>query len=258
MMRGLLAIHREAHTLKKGMAAVAAGSIRQQPKRRRRRLRRALTPLLLLVATLLVGSVGQASAHARDRVFVPVTIHVATQSGRSVVSEQHIRESVRRANAELAAFDVELVIARIVPMRGGSQLETQDQRFNLGRRADPDGSIHVFFVDRVKLDNPRKGDRRVSGMHWRYHGLDRDIRGREYVAVAHNAPTTTFVHEVGHAFGLTHDKSTDNLMCSCRRGLSPAFTDHQGRRLRHGAKRFLRRTQARAARADRRRARRGS
>jgi hypothetical protein len=212
--------------------------------------------LLLLVVTLVAGFALPSSAHAGDRVVrVPVTIHVATKAGRSVVSEQQIRESVRRANTELSAFDVELVIARIVPMRGGARLETQDQRFELGRRAAPDGSIHVFFVDRVKLDNPRKGDRRVSGMHWRYHGLERDIRGREYVAVAHNAPTTTFVHEVGHAFGLTHDKSTDNLMCSCRRGLDPAFTEHQGRRLRLGARRFLRRTQKRAARAERRAAR---
>ena len=184
----------------------------------RRRLRRALAPLLLLLV-MIVGWVVPNRAQAREVVQVPVTIHVATSGGRSVVSEQHVRTSINRANAELAPFDIELVVAEIIPMRGGSLLETQDQRFEFGRKAERDGSIHVFFVERVKLNNSRKGDRRVSGMHWRYHGLERDIRGREYVAVAHNAPTTTLAHEVGHAFGLTHDKSKDNLMCSCRKSV---------------------------------------
>ncbi len=221
-----------------------------KPRRRSSRL----APLLLLIAVLAAIALPNV-AHAREVVQVPITVHVATKAGRSVVSERQIREAVDRANAELAAFDVELIVAQIVPMRGGARLETQDQRFDLGRRAAPDGSIHVFYVERVKLHNPRKGDRRVSGMHWRYHGLERAIRGREYVAVAHNAPTTTFVHEVGHAFGLTHDNDVDNLMCSCRRGLEPAFTEHQGRRLRAGAKRFLRRANARALRHERRLAR---
>lgn len=208
---------------------------------------------ILALTVLMMGLVWSTEARARDVVRVPITVHVATgEDGRSVVGERQVLESVRRANAELAPWDVVLVIVDIVPMRGGSRLETQDQRFALGRRAPSDGSIHVFFVDRMKLNNPRKGDRRVSGMHWRYHGLEQDVRGREYVAVAHNAPTTTFAHEVGHAFGLTHDKRSDNLMCSCRRGLAPAFSKRQGRRLRLGAKRYLRRSNNRAARQQRR------
>ena len=201
-----------------------------------------LAPLLLLVLSAFASLATPSPAHARPRVVrVPLTIHVALKDGRSVVSEDQILASVRKANRELAAFDVHLIVKAIVPMRGTPYIETQTQRFDLARRAKRDGSVHVFFVDRVKLTNPRKGDRRVSGMHWRYRGLGHDIRAREYVAVAHNAPTTTLVHEVGHAFGLAHDTSTDNLMCSCRRGLDPAFTEHQGRRLRLGAKRLLRR-----------------
>jgi hypothetical protein len=126
------------------------------------------------------------------------------------------------------------------PYYGGTYFPPDD-RFGLAHRATRDGSVHVFFVERVRLTSARKGDRRVSGMHWRYHGLDRDIRSREYLAVAYNAPTTTLVHEIGHAFGLTHDRKTDNLMCSCRRGLDPTFTEKQGRRLRTGARRYLER-----------------
>jgi hypothetical protein len=190
-------------------------------------------------AVLLLCLLAPNLTEAREVIRVPLTIHVATQGGRSVVSESRILASVRRANRELAAFDIYLVVEEIIPMVGGARIETPDDRFGLAHRAERDGSVHVFFVDRVRLTSARKGDRRVSGMHWRYHGLDRDIRSREYLAVAHNAPTTTLVHEIGHAFGLAHDRQTDNLMCSCRRGVDPSFTDKQGRRLRSGARRYL-------------------
>lgn len=207
------------------------------------RLPRQLTRLsfLTLLAGLIALLLAPSPALAGETIRVPLTIHVATRDGRSVVSERHIRASVRRANRELAAFGVHVWVREIVPMRGGSRIETPTHRFALARRAQRDGSVHVFFVDRVQLTNPRKGDRRVSGMHWRYHGLEQGIRAREYLAVAHNAPTTTLVHEVGHAFGLAHTRDNDNLMCSCRRGIRPAFTPRQGRKLRSGARRFLRR-----------------
>jgi hypothetical protein len=180
------------------------------------------------------------SAFARDRsIRVPVTIHVAMHDGVSVVSEGRILDAVRRANRELAAYDVVLVVEAIDPMPGITRIDTPDDRFALAERAKPDGSVHVFYVDRLELPSLRRGDRRVSGMHWRYHGLDPGVRTREYLAVAHNAPSTTLVHEVGHAFGLAHDRNIDNLMCSCRRGNDPGFTPQQGRRLRNGARRFL-------------------
>jgi hypothetical protein len=193
----------------------------------------------MMVIALLLCLLAPGLAHAREVIRVPLTIHVATRDGRSVVSEDRILASVRRANRELAAFDVYLVVEDIIPMVGGARIETPDDRFALAHRARRNGSLHVFFVERVRLTSARKGDRRVSGMHWRYHGFDPDIRGGEYLAVAHNAPTTTFVHEIGHAFGLRHDRKTDNLMCSCRRGLDPTFTDKQGRHLRSGARRYL-------------------
>lgn len=215
-----------------------------QARTRKRGAGHTLGILLLTMIALLVLAPNQAEAARERAIRVPLTIHVATQDGRSVVSESRILDSVRRANRELAAFDIYLVVENIEPMFGGSWVETAGQRFELARRANHDGTVHVFFVDRVRMTSARKGDRRVSGMHWRYHGLDKDIRAREYLAVAHNAPTTTLAHEVGHAFGLAHDNDDDNLMCSCRRGLDPAFTKRQGRRLRSGARRFLKRSRA--------------
>ena len=201
---------------------------------------RSLALMLFALSLLVFPERAQAKSKSRA-IRIPLTIHVATDRGRSVVSETKILASVRHANRELATFDVYLVVDKIVPMRGGTRIETPDQRFALAKRAPSDGTVHVFFVDHVELTSPRKGDHRVSGMHWRYHGLSSNIHGREYLAVAHNAPTTTLVHEVGHAFGLAHDSDRDNLMCSCRRNLDPAFTKDQGRRLRNGARRYLKR-----------------
>ncbi len=190
--------------------------------------------------TCAPSSVYAARRSARPAVIrVPLTIHVASEDGRSVVSEGQILAAVRRANRELAGSEIHVYIRAIVPLQGDPRIETTRQRFELARAAERDGSVHIFYVDRVELTNPRKGDRRVSGVHWRYHGVARELRAREYLAVAQNAPSTTLVHELGHAFGLAHDKATDNLMCSCRRGPRPVFNQRQGQRLRGGARRFI-------------------
>jgi hypothetical protein len=200
---------------------------------------------LLLACLMMIALPASDAAAARRRasptIEVPLTIHVASEDGEPVVSDERIHAAIERANLELAEFDIVLWVRSIepMPMDDGARVETTEQRYALAREAERDGSIHVFYVDNLRLKNPAKGDRRVSGMHWRYHGANRDIRRREYVAVAHNAPSTTLVHEVGHAFGLRHEDDFDNLMCSCRRGRRPTFTDQQGKRLRGGAKRFL-------------------
>jgi hypothetical protein len=196
---------------------------------------------------LIVLPAGDASARKRKTsptIEVPLTIHVASEAGEEVVDEDRILTAVARANQELAEFGIVLWVRSIetLPMEDGARVETTEQRYALAREAERDGSIHVFYVDGLRLTNPAKGDRRVSGMHWRYHGASPDIRRREYVAVAENAPATTLVHEVGHAFGLRHEEDFENLMCSCRRGQRPTFTAQQGRRLRGGARRFLNRS----------------
>ncbi len=195
--------------------------------------------LLAVCFALLLAPIRSAKAAEPEPIRVPLTIHVATEYGYPVATEDQIHEAVRFANRELAEFGIHLWVRAIEHMPGRSRIETTEQRFELAAKATHDGSVHVFYVEHVELTNPRKGDRRVSGMHWRYHGIAREIRAREYVAVAHNAPSTTLAHEVGHAFGLNHESDTSNLMCSCRRDRKPTFTRKQGKQLRSGAKRFL-------------------
>jgi hypothetical protein len=171
---------------------------------------------------------------------VPLTIHFATLAGEQVVSHASMQQSLRRANLALAAFGVRLYVRafEVLP-EGYSSVTESDERIRLAELSRRDGTVHVFFVDRVTLFNARRTDGRVSGMHWRYHGLTSDLRRREYVVVAGDAPDTTLVHELGHTFGLDHETEPENLMCSCRRSDLPVFSAAQGKKIRSGARMYL-------------------
>lgn len=172
---------------------------------------------------------------------IPVTVHVAMRGDEAMVSRKRVVDALGRANRELRPWGVALVLRRIEALPDGlGRIENADHRARLAEIVQRDGSIHVFFVGRVVIGDRRHGDRRVSGLHWRYRGPRHELRNRTYLVVARDAPITTLIHEVGHAFGLTHEQhQRENIMCSCERTSNPTFTDTQGMALRLGAERFL-------------------
>jgi hypothetical protein len=169
---------------------------------------------------------------------LPVTVHLATERGQAVTTQADIAAWVERANEELAPYGIEVEVRAIKRMPAGWSSVTRWQaRRALARYAPNDGSIHVFGIS--QLDEGARMGRRVRGLHWRYRGLARGLRGREYVIVTRDAPDTTLAHELGHLFGLRHTTRDDNIMCSCRRGRAVDFTTSQGQAMRDGARRFL-------------------
>jgi hypothetical protein len=182
------------------------------------------------------------------RARVPLTIHIATDEGDPVASHARIARWVQRANAALAPAGIEVDVRRVRHLPAGWTSVTRwQERRQLAQYAPKDGTIHVFVVE--ELDTPwrRTHRRQIRGLHWRYRGVNRELRSREYVVVTEGAPTTTFVHELGHLFGLRHSSSPDNIMCSCREGTAVSFSDAQTRSIRAGVFRYAGRQGGRGA-----------
>jgi len=172
---------------------------------------------------------------------LPLTIHIATDlNGPPGSTEERVRAWVTRANAALrsANLRVEIRSVRILP-EGWESVTNWRHRRQLATYAPRDGTIHVFVIE--ELDTPRRRAfrRQIRGLHWRYRGTRLWLRSREYVVVTTGAPSTTFVHELGHLFGLGHATQNDNIMCSCRQGSPLGFTPDQENDMQLGAQRFL-------------------
>jgi hypothetical protein len=88
---------------------------------------------------------------------------------------------------------------------------TVADRNRLAELAVGDGAVHVFVVDRA-ADKDKEGDW-IGGVHWRYGGKTRRLRGRRYVILSRqHARDDTLAHELGHFFGLPHSDADGNLM----------------------------------------------
>jgi hypothetical protein len=174
------------------------------------------------------------------RMRIPLTLHVATTGDRTTLEPRRLDRAMRRANEALRQFGIEVYVARVVLMpEGYTEIRNRRHRRALAGFAPNDGTVHVFLVNTVELGSWLRADRGVRGLHWRYRGLSRKLRNREYLVLGSDAPATTLVHELGHLFGLDHDFGQQNLMCSCRQGPQQVFTRAQGVEIRRGAAQFV-------------------
>lgn len=186
---------------------------------------------------------GETTSGARQNIRLlrlPLTIHVATGGDRVAFDMRRLGRSVARANEALRPYGIEVYVAKISLMPDGfAAIRHRRDRRKLAQYAPPDGTVHLFLVGTLELGGALRPDRAVRGLHWRYRGIFGRMRNREYLVVSNDAPATTLVHEIGHLFGLEHDTSHQNLMCSCRQGPRQIFTTRQGSQMRQGALAFL-------------------
>jgi hypothetical protein len=158
---------------------------------------------------------------------VPLTIHIATKDEQPVSKQEWVEEFVATANKLFKPADIVFKIKKTSTFsKPGSIIKKVAQRHALARHADKDGSIHLFIVERL-ADKAIK-DKWISGVHWRYQGKDKKLRGRRYIILSRWAGRIdTPAHELGHFFGQGHTKQPDNLMKSLPRDDDARFSKWQ-------------------------------
>ena len=167
------------------------------------------------------AAVGSCDASAVEVCF-GVELWIALRDGVPVQTPEWVGAQVERANHFFAEIGVGLELTAIHPLEEGEVvIETRDDRDLLGHDRWTSGVIHVFIVG--QLDNVDE-DGVINGVHWR----DRADTSHRWIIVSATAWHMTFVHELGHYFGLPHSEYHISMMNKTTRAIAPGdLTFHE-------------------------------
>lgn len=173
---------------------------------------------------------------------IELAVHVAAgDDGAPVADAAWIDVQVERAGEQLAGADVAVTWRDaggdgVVP-----HVDTVADRDALAAAASDAGAVHVFVV--ARLADKDVAGAWLNGVHWRYGGARRALRGRRYVILSRETRWDyTLAHELGHFFGLAHTDVDGGLMTTGRRrgDATPTLTDTQLARVSRRARAWAR------------------
>lgn len=129
---------------------------------------------------------------------------------------------IERSNQTLAPFKISLVLWSEDRLYGlPTEVVSEPERDWLSTKVVEDHTLHVFMVDKVALE---EGEINGLYLHTKYD--------KTFLIVGGTVFKTTLAHEVGHALGLQHDNTKNNVMSKDRKDEFAFFTEAQGQEMR--------------------------
>ncbi|MBW2734478.1 MAG: hypothetical protein JRH20_18995 [Deltaproteobacteria bacterium] len=201
---------------------------------------RALTVTLLVC--LSAPALGEPA-----KLTIPLRVRVARCGGQRVRDTAWVDAHLEATRRVFGRHGINLDVTRETFTPKRCTLLNAAQRHALAHHVEMDGKATVLLVRRVRdLAVPTYD---LMGVHWRYRGRNRRLRGRRWVLLTARARPPVLAHELAHYFGLRHDRKGGNLMTpgpsdlswrSARppRPFKARLTKTQARQLRRAIKRF--------------------
>jgi len=164
---------------------------------------------------------------AKELVTIPVTVHMLSDDEGAAAGAEEVDRWLTKASELMADAGVTFRAASL-------KTETMDSaivpsvavRNQLVSRAKFDGTIHLYVARKVS-DIDKEGGW-IAGVHWRYWGSKKSMKGQHCVILSASAcGVETLAHEFGHFFGEPHTKAPDNIMCSPGRRAGATFSAAQ-------------------------------
>lgn len=155
------------------------------------------------------------SDESKEKVANPVKVqfHVATDAQMMIESKEAIEARINQTNKIYEPTRLRFELGEILPLPEGIlELVTRENRNALAEKVPaPAGVIQVFIVrtahdvDRINVW--------ITGVHWSYAGRQKSHATRRFIILSSShSDFDTLAHELGHWFGLVHEKDLMNLM----------------------------------------------
>lgn len=179
-----------------------------------------LLPVISFIVLFIAGMDAQGQAVARvprdkaPQKVIKLQFYVAVKDQAMLEDRAALIERVTVANGVYAKTRLCFEVGEVLPLPAEFQgLVTRDDRNALAEKAPPsDKMIQIFLVHSAR--DVDKLDGWIAGVHWRYSGKQKAQAGRRFIILsAMHSNGETLAHELGHWFGLKHEKDEKNLMC---------------------------------------------